>query len=254
MQALAAGAMDAESGDRVIPKVDLVVLTRTSELLHREVERGIRSQHEVQILLHRVVGRAQSYDGCRWETISRARNEGKRRGAAAWLMFLDDDVVLAPGCISLLVRELSRRSMYGALAADYLGECRKGPVARHVTMGATLFRREALDQISFRWREERCECQCCCDDLRRLRWAIDYCPSAKARHLSKGSCSLPLGEETSRVVTAQLGIERCGTGQFKTFISNPILVLPGDSETLLPSPINPRPSRADRTQSISSEF
>jgi hypothetical protein len=222
MQALAVAAKDAESGDRVIPKVDLVVLSRTSELLHHEVERGISSQHDVQILVHRVLGRAQSNEGCRWETISRARNEGKRRGAAAWLMFLDDDVVLAPGCISLLVRELSGRSMYGALAADYLGECRKDSVARHVTMGATLFRREALDQISFRWREERCECQCCCDDLRRLLWAIDYCPSAKARHLSKGSCSLSLGEETSQLVTAQLGIERYGTGQLRTFISNPI--------------------------------
>ena len=112
--------------------------------------------------------------------------------------------------------------MYGALAADYLGEGHEGHVTRHVTMGATLFRRAVLDQIRFRWRDERCECQCCCDDLRRLRWAIDYCPYVKARHLSKGSCSQPLGEKTSRQVTAQLGIETYGTGQFKTFISNPI--------------------------------
>ena len=82
--AMHVAAKGAESGDRVIPKVDLVVLSRTSELLHHEVERGISSQHDVQILVHRVVGWAQSYDGCRWETISRARNEGKRRGAAAW--------------------------------------------------------------------------------------------------------------------------------------------------------------------------
>ena len=96
MQALAWRGEGRESGDLVIPEVDLVVLTRTSELLHRDVERGISSQHDVQIMLHRVVGRARSYDRCRWETISRARNEGKQCGAAPWLMFLDDDVVLAP--------------------------------------------------------------------------------------------------------------------------------------------------------------
>lgn len=173
----------------MFPNVDLVVLTRTSEPLQREVERGISSQHETQIILHRVVGRARSADRCRWETIARARNEGRRCGTAPWLMFLDDDVVLAPRCVFTLVRKLSQRPMYGALAADYSGECREGQVARHVTMGATLFRREVLEQIRFRWRDDRCECQCCCDDLRRLRWAIDYCSYAKARHLSKEEIS-----------------------------------------------------------------
>ena len=182
----------------MIPTVDLVVLTRTSGSLPREVERGIRSEHGVQIVLHRVVGRAQSEVRCRWETIAEARNEGKRCGTTPWLMFLDDDVVLAPGCVSTLVRELSQRPMYGALAADYSGEAREGQVAGHVTMGATLFRREALEQVRFRWREEKCECQCCCDDLRRLCWAIDYCPSAKARHLPKGE----IGENSSAGVAA----------------------------------------------------
>src|SRR3954462_559182 len=58
-------------------------------------------------------------------------------------------------------------------------------------MGGTLFRRAALDEVRFRWQEKRCECQCCCDDLRRRRWAINYCPAAKARHLPKGQMGHP---------------------------------------------------------------
>ena len=169
----------------MIPNVDLVVLTRTTGPLPREVEQGIQIQHEVQIVLHRVVGQARQTDRCRWETIARARNEGKRRGTAPWVMFLDDDVVLGPECIATLVHELCWRPIYGALAADYLDECRDNQVARHVTMGATIFRREALKQVFFRWHDQKCECQCCCDDLRQRLWAIDYCPSASVRHLPK---------------------------------------------------------------------
>ena len=47
----------AETGDRVTPNVDLVVLTRDLGLLHPEVERGFSSQHEVQLVVHRVLGR-----------------------------------------------------------------------------------------------------------------------------------------------------------------------------------------------------
>ena len=93
----------------MIPNVDLVVLTRTTGPLPREVEQGIQIQHEVQIVLHRVVGQARQTDRCRWETIARARNEGKRRGTAPWVMFLDDDVVLGPECIATLVHELCWR-------------------------------------------------------------------------------------------------------------------------------------------------
>ena len=113
------------------------------------MERGIQNQREAQIILHRVVGQIQPEDRCRWDAISRARNIGKSHGKAAWLMFLDDDVVLEPSCVSLLVGELSRRPAYAALAADYLGERRAGEIARHVSMGATLFRREALAQVRF---------------------------------------------------------------------------------------------------------
>src|SRR5262249_11374533 len=53
---------------------------------------------------------------------------------------------------------------------------------RHVTMGATLFRRSALNLIRFRWEPGRCECQCCCDDLRRHALGIKYAQGVRARH------------------------------------------------------------------------
>ncbi len=173
----------------VKPRVDLVLLTRDAGQLHPAVERGIRQQQGVQLAVHRVVGSALSGDRCRWDAIVRARNHGKRHGTAPWLMFLDDDVVLEPECVARLLTELVRRPAYGALAADYLRQHRRGRVAAHVSMGATLFRREALDEIHFAWQEKRCECLCCCDDLRQLYWAIDYYAAAKARHLPKGSLS-----------------------------------------------------------------
>jgi hypothetical protein len=173
----------------MIPKVDLILLSRSAGPLNPAVEQGLRNQRGIQLVVHRVVGQPQSSDRCRYETIARARNEGKSCGREPWLLFVDDDVVLESQCISTLVNELRRRPMFAALAADYLGERREREIARHVSMGATLFRRAAVAQISFRWRENRCECQCCCDDVRRLGWAIDYCPAAKARHLPKREVS-----------------------------------------------------------------
>ena len=128
--------MNAGTGDLVTPNVDLVILTRHLGPLHPEVERGFRNQGAVHLVVHRVAGSSRSDDRCRWDAIARARNEGKLRGTAPWLMFLDDDVVLAPQCISTLVDELGRRPAFAALAADYLGERRIGEIARHVSMGA----------------------------------------------------------------------------------------------------------------------
>ena len=101
------------------------------------------------------------------------------------MMYLDDDVVLDGSCVRELVDQLSKREIYAALAADYLGESRPGEIAHHVSMGATLFRRSVLEQILFRWEGHKCECQCCCNDLRRMLWGIDYCQSAKAWHLPR---------------------------------------------------------------------
>ncbi len=168
-------------------EVDLIVLSRDEGPLDTAVQRGVDAQQRVRIHLHRVFGRPRSTDQNRWETIARARNEGKGLGRSAWLMFLDDDVILAPDCIYELVRNLQRKPLHGALAADYLREDRAGHVPRHVGLGATLFRRRVLDRIRFRWEDGRCECQCCCNDLRRRGLAIGYCPQARAEHRSLDS-------------------------------------------------------------------
>src|SRR4051794_40219621 len=109
-----------QMSNRGIPTVDLVVLTSHSGPMHSEVEQGLRTQQDVVLRIHRVVGSAQPEDPCRYETIVRARNEGKCRGNAPWLMFVDDDVILGPQCISALVYELRRRPIFGGLGADYL--------------------------------------------------------------------------------------------------------------------------------------
>jgi hypothetical protein len=169
------------------PAIDLVVLTRDDFPLSPEVRYGIARQTDVRLTVHRIVGRRSDRDRNRWSAIARARNEGKRRGTSAWLMFLDDDVVLAPHCVRVLWDGLRAQPDYAALAADYLNESHGQVACSHVAMGATLFRRAALDRIEFRWLSGKCECLCCCHDLRRQRMGIGYLPEARARHLSGGT-------------------------------------------------------------------
>lgn len=164
--------------------VDVVVLSRSAGPLDPRVQRGLDRQRAVRVVVHRIVGASRPDDLHRYMTIARARNAGKRCGAAPWLLFLDDDVVLDDACIAQLLGELRRRPAYAAIGADYLGERRAGGGAEHVTMGATLFRREALDEITFRYGDDRCECQCCCDDLRQRLWGVDYSSVARAQHLT----------------------------------------------------------------------
>jgi hypothetical protein len=166
--------------------VDLVVLSRDSAPLPAATQRGIDSQQRVRLHVHRVVGTPHSGDPHACATIARARNAGKKLGTAPWLMFLDDDVELEPDCIAALVDGLRRRPDFAALAADYLHETHPHLTSRagssHVAMGSTLFRRDRLAAVSFRWESGKCECQCCCDDLRRLGFGIGYLPAARARH------------------------------------------------------------------------
>jgi hypothetical protein len=164
-----------------LPHVDVVILSRDLSPLSAEVQRGLDRQQGVRLNVHRVVGAPQAGDANRWQTIARARNTGKRQGSAPWLMFLDDDVELEPGTVPRLVAALRDAPRFAALAADYGDRVAQSP-ALHVTMGATLFRRSALALFAFRWEPGRCECQCCCDDLRRHLLGIGYCPGVRARH------------------------------------------------------------------------
>jgi hypothetical protein len=183
----------AEINVRQLPQIDLVILTRDDSPLHPRVQQGIDSQCGVRVIVHRVIGTRYPQDPNRWAAIARARNKGKRCGKTPWLMFLDDDVVLAPDCVRRLFDALHKRPLFAALGADYLHESRGRICAPHVAMGALLFRRQALRLIRFRWSGKHCECRCCCRDLRRQGLAIGYLPEARARHISIGKANKDSG-------------------------------------------------------------
>ena len=170
-------------------QVDVVILTRGLKPIPQSVLAALGNQDDVDVRIHRVVGTPIASDRDRLDTIVRARNEGKLCGSTPWLMFLDDDVVLSANCITKLVTELSRRSGYAALAADYSGRANSDGQSRHVAMGATLFRRHVLNGIQFRCDTDLCECQCCCDDIRSRGYRIAYLPTAGAQHLSNSERS-----------------------------------------------------------------
>ena len=137
--------------------VDVVVLSRDNSPLHPEVQRGIDSQTGVRLVVHRVTGERRMDEPHRLPAIVRARNKGKRCGRCPWLMFLDDDVVLAPGAVRRLLDGLMARAGFAALGADYLNESGGKVLHGHVAMGAVLFHRKALDQVEFNWSPGKCE-------------------------------------------------------------------------------------------------
>jgi hypothetical protein len=167
-------------------EVDVIVLTRDDSPLRQDVWRGIEWQEQVELKIHRVIGAPRPDDRCRLDTIARARNEGRKLSSSHWVMYLDDDVVLAPDCVARLVQALRGRPGFAALGADCAGEMRprweNWDYPLHVGMAATLFRRELLVKLTFRWEPGKCECRCCCDDLRRGGFGIGYLPGALAWH------------------------------------------------------------------------
>lgn len=163
--------------------VDVVILSRNAEPLSAMVLDALSRQGAVHVRLHRVIGAPRETDRNRWETIARGRNEGRHKGSAPWLMFLDDDVLLPPGTIPHLLSALEASPNYAAMAADYLGASVDGRPTPHIAMGATLFRRHVLSRVPFRWEPSVCECRCMCNDLRRLGWGIRYASGIRATHL-----------------------------------------------------------------------
>jgi len=166
--------------------VDLILLSRDLSTPRRDVWDGIMAQSGVVMHVHRVTGPPRPGDVNRHETIARARNQARNVGRAPWVMLLDDDVVLAPDCLARLVEGLEARPEFAALAADSDGQMRSGlehwDYPSHVGMAAVMFRRERLAGLNFRWKDGKCECLCCCEDLRAASLGIGYLSSARAWH------------------------------------------------------------------------
>ena len=174
-----------DDSDSDLDAVDLIVLTRDGRPPPAPVCAAIAGQGP-GVRVHVVAGASRPDDVNRWDAITRARNAGRSLGSAPFVMYLDDDVVPAPGCVAALVDGLRRRPGHAALAVDLLGETDPtgfGLPGPHVGMGAVMFRREALAFLRFRWEPGRCECLCCVDDLRAGGLGIDYLPGPLGRHL-----------------------------------------------------------------------
>ena len=164
-------------------EVDVVVLTRDARPIRPDVLEAIQSQAGVHVQLHRVIGNSRPSDPNRWATIARARNVARDMGDSPWLMYVDDDVVLGDNAIAQLVEDIEAQPAYVAMAADYLGERNPNGISPHVAMGATLFRRDSLRDVEFRWEKDKCECSCMTEDLRKRFRGIEYSERATATHL-----------------------------------------------------------------------
>jgi hypothetical protein len=167
----------------VIP-VDVLTVLAPGEWICAPVLEALKNQGEVTLDYHIVPGERRPGE-TRVEAIARARNRAKAGGTALYALFLDRDVVLPPLGIEQLVYSLILSPQYAALGINYQEEVRT-PWAAHVAMGATLFIRPILEQIQFRVEPNTCECYCCCKDIRRMGYCIDYLPGLRAQHLRFG--------------------------------------------------------------------
>ena len=164
--------------------VDVLTVLAPGDAVSPQVLESLRNQGCVE-LRHHVIDGPRRAGELRARAIARARNRAKWVGSAHYALFLDRDVVLPPAGVEKLVCGLLFNPHYAALGINYQAE-ERGPGARHVAMGATLFIRPILEQIHFRAEPDRCECYCCCSDLRRMGYGIDYCPGLRAEHQRRG--------------------------------------------------------------------
>ncbi len=175
--------------------VDLIVLSRDLGPLRGDVIAGIEAQRDEGLNIHRLAGTPSPDDPNTWATIVRARKQARYIGTSPWVMLLDDDVVLGPGCVDRLLSGLKDRPEFAALAADTAGVMENGwehwDYPSHVGMAAVLFRRDRLAEVTFRWEIDRCECLCCSDDLRSRGLAIGYQPGALGWHRPSPVISRP---------------------------------------------------------------
>jgi hypothetical protein len=162
--------------------VDVLTVLGPGREIHKRVLSAMENQGNVKLEHHILNGDPMPGEN-RIVTIARARNRAKELGDAHYAMFLDDDVVLPPRGIEKLVYALIFNPRYAAIGIDYQNYTPPGPWAIHVAMGAIMFIRPILERIHFRVEPNKCECYCCCDDIRRMGYLVDYLPGLRAEHL-----------------------------------------------------------------------
>lgn len=164
-------------------RVDVLTVLGPGRTIQESVLSALEDQGDVDLKHHVIEGDSSLPGDRRADPIARARNRAKKTGNAHYAMFLDDDVVLPPRAIEKLVYALIFNPRYAAIGIDYQGFPQTLPWTLHVAMGAVMFIRPILEQIHFRTEPNKCECLCCCDDIRRMGYLIDYLPGLKAEHL-----------------------------------------------------------------------
>lgn len=162
--------------------VDVLTPLGPGEAVRPRVLEALRDQGRVHLDHHIVRGAAPGPGEPRAAAIARARNLAKCEGTARYALFLDSDVVLPPRGVERLLCGLLFNRHHAALAINYQEEA-QGGYSLHVAMGAVLFVRSVLERITFRTEPGLCECYCCCLDLRRMGYRIDYLPGLRAEHL-----------------------------------------------------------------------
>ena len=165
--------------------VDVLTVLGPGRAILKPVLAALENQGDVELKHYVIEGEPALKGDRRADPIARTRNRARKVGTAHYAMFLDDDVVLPPRGIEKLVYSLMFSQHYAAIGIDYQGFPRRSNSAPHVAMGSVMFIRPILEQIKFRTEPNKCECLCCCNDIRRMGYLIDYLPGLKAKHLSQ---------------------------------------------------------------------
>jgi len=163
--------------------VDVLTVLGPGKSIREPVLSALEDQGNVALEHYVVEGTPLLPGERRVDAIARARNRAKELGTAHYAMFLDDDVVLPPKGIEELVYALFLNPRYAAIGIDYQHVTQPWPWIAHVAMGAVMFIRPILEQIHFRTEPYKCECYCCCEDIRRMGYLIGYLPGLRAEHL-----------------------------------------------------------------------
>ncbi len=163
--------------------VDVLTVLGPGMSVHDRVLSALKNQGDVNLKHYIVEGQALLPGEDRITAIAKARNCAKELGDSHYAMFLDYDVVLPPSGIEKLVYALILNPYYAAIGIDYQNIFQPSVLNIHVAMGSVLFIRPILQKIVFRTEPGKCECYCCCEDIRQMGYLIGYLPDLRAEHI-----------------------------------------------------------------------